>query len=148
MPSNIQNYTLLPQGEPELASPSLEKKRPTRRFIWHWGFLAVITTALILTLVASQSNLNENESFPDSGQPACPQFPALKAFSRARETLENGVKDEIESGKFFHKSLKKLQGAVQIPTESFDDMGKVGNDSRWDIFVDFHAYLEETFPLV
>jgi Gly-Xaa carboxypeptidase len=41
-----------------------------------------------------------------------------------------------------------LQGAVKIPKESFDDMGQVGEDPRWNVFVDFHAYLEKTFPLV
>jgi Gly-Xaa carboxypeptidase len=41
-----------------------------------------------------------------------------------------------------------MQGAVQIATESYDDMKLVGDDPRWDIFVDFHDYLEKTFPLV
>ena len=49
---------------------------------------------------------------------------------------------------FFEKSLKRMQGAVQIPTESFDDMGKVNEDPRWDIFIEFHDYLKKTFPLV
>ncbi|PVH73424.1 carboxypeptidase S [Cadophora sp. DSE1049] len=62
--------------------------------------------------------------------------------------FEKEISDEINSGKFFGKSLGRLQGAVQIPTESFDDMGKVGNESRFDIFKEFHAYLEESFPLV
>jgi len=41
-----------------------------------------------------------------------------------------------------------MQGAVQIPTESFDDMKPVGEEPRFDIFADFHEYLEKTFPLV
>ena len=49
---------------------------------------------------------------------------------------------------FLDQSLKRMQGAVKIPTESFDDMGPVGDDPRWDIFVDFHDFLKETFPLV
>lgn len=62
--------------------------------------------------------------------------------------MEKEVKDAIDSKEFFDKSLKRMQGAVQIPTESFDDMGLVGEDERWDIFKDFHAFLEESFPLV
>jgi hypothetical protein len=62
--------------------------------------------------------------------------------------LEDEVREEIGSEEFFDKSLKRLQGAVKISTESFDDMGQVGGDPRWDVFVDFHAYLEKTFPLV
>ena len=52
------------------------------------------------------------------------------------------------SDEFFDKSLKRMQGAVRIPTESFDDMGPVGEDPRWDVFKEFHAYLEASFPLV
>ena len=44
--------------------------------------------------------------------------------------------------------MKRMQGAVRIPTESFDDMGPVGEDSRWDVFKEFHKYLVESFPLV
>lgn len=85
---------------------------------------------------------------PGSSQSACPQFPALKALSSEREKFEKEIKDEIDSKDFFEKSLQTMQGAVQIPTESFDDMGDVGKDPRWDIFADFHKYLEKSFPLV
>ena len=33
-------------------------------------------------------------------------------------------------------------------TESFDGMGEVGADCRWDAFDDFHKYLLEAFPKV
>ncbi|KAJ3713011.1 Zn-dependent exopeptidase [Lentinula guzmanii] len=33
-------------------------------------------------------------------------------------------------------------------TESYDDLLPVGQDERWDIFKKFHAYLEESFPLM
>ncbi|WWC93389.1 hypothetical protein V866_000223 [Kwoniella sp. B9012] len=41
-----------------------------------------------------------------------------------------------------------LAGAVRVPTETFDDFGKVGEDDRWDKFYKFHEYLEKSFPLV
>ena len=56
--------------------------------------------------------------------------------------------DTIGSNEFFEKSLKRMQGAVRILTESFDDMGPAGEDPRWDVFREFHAYLEESFPFV
>lgn len=31
-------------------------------------------------------------------------------------------------------------------TESYDDLGPVGEDPRWDIFAKFHAYLRVSFP--
>jgi Gly-Xaa carboxypeptidase len=85
---------------------------------------------------------------PRPGQPACPQFPAIQSSLDDRKKLEKEVGDEIGSDDFFDKSLKRMQGAVQIPTESFDDMGKVGEDPRWDVFIEFHDYLKKTFPLV
>jgi hypothetical protein len=33
-------------------------------------------------------------------------------------------------------------------TESYDDMGPVGVDPRWDVFGPFHDYLLKAFPLV
>jgi len=41
-----------------------------------------------------------------------------------------------------------MSGAVQIPTESYDEMGLVGQDKRWEIFGKLHDYLHETFPKV
>lgn len=31
-------------------------------------------------------------------------------------------------------------------TESYDDLRDVGDDPRWDVFADFHAYLRGEFP--
>jgi Gly-Xaa carboxypeptidase len=58
------------------------------------------------------------------------------------------MNDFLQSETFRNKSIARLSGAVQIPTETFDYMGKVGKDPRWDIFGLFAAYLEKTFPLV
>ncbi|KAF8070006.1 hypothetical protein FPV67DRAFT_1578960 [Lyophyllum atratum] len=46
------------------------------------------------------------------------------------------------------KAIDWLSGAVRIPTESFDNMGPVGEDPRWDAFAPFHDYLLGAFPLV
>lgn len=32
-------------------------------------------------------------------------------------------------------------------TESYDDMGLVGEDERWEAFRPFHEYLVQSFPL-
>ncbi|WVQ75706.1 hypothetical protein IAR50_005336 [Cryptococcus sp. DSM 104548] len=46
------------------------------------------------------------------------------------------------------KIIDRLIGAVQISTETFDDLGKYGEDPRWDNFPKLHKYLEKQFPLV
>lgn len=141
------NYTLLPQGEAEPLHTGRQWKK--RRPIWQWVLPGLLAAAVLVAVIVSKTRGNgDRQSFPHSSQPACPQFPVLKALSSERETLEKEVKDEINSSEFLEMSVKRMQGAVQIPTESFDDMKEVGKDPRWDIFVDFHAYLKKTFPLV
>lgn len=54
--------------------------------------------------------------------------------------------EQFQDEDFKSSALKIWSESVQIPTMSYDDMGPVGEDSRWDIFKDFHAYLEKTFP--
>lgn len=56
--------------------------------------------------------------------------------------------DFLASPQFLNASVPRLAGAVQIPTQSYDDMGAVGEDPRWDVMYDLAAYLEATFPLV
>lgn len=55
---------------------------------------------------------------------------------------------EYLSGSDFRKrTIERMAGAIQIPSESFDDMGDVGEDKRWDIMFTLSDYLEKTFPL-
>lgn len=67
--------------------------------------------------------------------------------SNASSSL-NKMQDFLTSDKFEEMAIKRLSEAVQIPTESFDDMGEIGEDKRWDVMYDFAAYLKSTFPRV
>ena len=40
----------------------------------------------------------------------------------------------------------RLSCAVQVPTVTFDGMGHVGEDSRWEVFYTMARCLEEMFP--
>lgn len=53
----------------------------------------------------------------------------------------------LKSNAFREVAVRRLSGAVKIPTESFDDMGDIGADPRWDVFYSFADYLSQTFPL-
>ena len=68
-------------------------------------------------------------------------------FPRRDEALDEAF-DAIGTDTFRNASVQRLSGAVRVQTESFDDLGAVGEDARWDVFYDFHAYLKATFPLV
>jgi len=47
----------------------------------------------------------------------------------------------------FLRAVEWLGGAVRVPTESYDKMGPVGVDERWEAFKPFHDYLHQSFPL-
>jgi Gly-Xaa carboxypeptidase len=145
-----QNYTLLPQGEAEPLTSSRQRTKWNWKRILHFAIPVIFVIFLLLFLTFSQviKGSKGYKAFPRPGMAACPQFPAIESFSDDRKKLEKEVRSEIGSDDFFDQSLKRMQGAVQIPTESFDDMGKVGEDPRWDVFAEFHDYLKKTFPLV
>jgi Gly-Xaa carboxypeptidase len=111
------------------------------------GLLAIV---YILRFGYTGCNAPTSASWPLELQdlPACPQYPALEPPSDKRAKFEKKINDAINSEAFFNKSVARMQGALWIPTESFDDMGKVGEDERWEIFGELHAYFEKTFPLV
>ncbi|KAJ0166612.1 Carboxypeptidase S, partial [Colletotrichum tanaceti] len=52
----------------------------------------------------------------------------------------------LDTPKFRNETIARLSGAVQVPTESFDNYGAVGVDDRWDKLFAFSAYLAKTFP--
>jgi len=54
----------------------------------------------------------------------------------------------VSSPEFRNKSITRLSNAVQIPSVSYDDLGDIGVDERWDIFYLFDAYLNVTYPLI
>ncbi|THW56508.1 carboxypeptidase S [Aureobasidium pullulans] len=76
----------------------------------------------------------------------CPQVEPLVPSQQTDELVNMDA--YLKSPAFQNSSIQRLSGAVQIDTQSFDDLGKVGDDKRWEVFYPFHEYLEKTFPLV
>ncbi|KAJ6621388.1 hypothetical protein B0H10DRAFT_1790028 [Mycena sp. CBHHK59/15] len=76
----------------------------------------------------------------------CPQVDPIlpKVHSVLHARLEWYYRDEL----FKSSVYDRLGGAVRIPTESYDDMKPVGEDHRWDIFQNFHDFLESSFPRI
>ncbi|KAI0047164.1 carboxypeptidase S [Auriscalpium vulgare] len=76
----------------------------------------------------------------------CPQVDPLYP-SRSAELWTRLSKTYLTEA-FTLRAVDQLGGAVRVPTESYDGMGPVGEDSRWEAFQPFHDYLFQTFPLV
>lgn len=77
----------------------------------------------------------------------CPAQYAIAPQSNT-EITERNIKRLFPSPEFRNLSVKRLSGAVQIPTVSYDDNGPIGEDPRWDVFFDLERYFRETFPLL
>ncbi|KAL2173756.1 uncharacterized protein P884DRAFT_294912 [Thermothelomyces heterothallicus CBS 202.75] len=56
--------------------------------------------------------------------------------------------EHITSSAFRNATITRLSAAVQVKTESFDDLGAIGEDPRWDVFYNFHDFLKKTFPRI
>jgi Gly-Xaa carboxypeptidase len=76
----------------------------------------------------------------------CPQVDQLMPVKHADLYEQLGSLIGTESYK--QRAIDWLAGAVRIPTESYDEMGEIGEDPRWDAFAPFHTYLQEAFPLM
>ncbi|KAG5724904.1 Carboxypeptidase S [Termitomyces sp. T112] len=82
----------------------------------------------------------------DFTQPQCIQSADLTPVRN--EALWALLSSTIGTEAFEAKAVEWISGAVRVPTESYDDMGDVGEDPRWEAFVPFHDYLLKSFPLV
>lgn len=76
----------------------------------------------------------------------CPQVERLMPVKHAH--LYEQLGNFIDTDSYKHRAIHWLAGAVKIPTESYDEMGEIGEDSRWEAFAPFHTYLHEAFPLM
>lgn len=89
---------------------------------------------------------HDRSSSPSSASPSCKQVNALWPASDSDALKESF--EYLSTPEFEKDSIARLSGAVQIPTESYDDLGKIGEDKRWDSFYPFHDYLKATFPSI
>ncbi|PSN73487.1 vacuolar carboxypeptidase-like protein Cps1 [Corynespora cassiicola Philippines] len=136
--------------EKSLLVSNSEGKAPTRSYQVLRPFLqaCLLVGVILLTLrnIHIPSPWNTQTPSTSLSEPKCPQVEPL-APSRKSEELD-AMEDFLTSETFRNKSIARLSGAVKVPTESFDDLGAVGKDPRWDVFYPFASYLRETFPLV
>ncbi|QRV93992.1 Gly-Xaa carboxypeptidase [Ceratobasidium sp. AG-Ba] len=119
--------------------------RPPPKSRGHWNkFIAaaLLTSAALYCYRGKVTNAIEevllNPFAPDS-KDYCQQVDAFDASNWTAAYDADG---------FEAKAAEWLGGAVRIPTESYDNMGPVGDDDHWVVFDKFHKYLEEQFPNV
>ncbi|CAJ2507502.1 Uu.00g086880.m01.CDS01 [Anthostomella pinea] len=127
--------------------PAPRTVAPRPRWKPSWAFFAR-AAALIIAIKLSCDGISmlaeEHETMTVSGQ--CPQVEPL--FPSLTSPALSEMDTYITSIRFRDIAVARLAGAVQVPSPSFDDLGPVGEDKRWDVMYDLAAYLETTFPLL
>ncbi|KAI1640570.1 peptidase family M20/M25/M40 [Biscogniauxia mediterranea] len=128
-----------------LPSPRTPTVPPRWRYPWA---LLVQVIAFVLLIKASFAILNflgEDEA-GGSAVAQCPQVEPLVPLGSSSALVR--MDDYFTTSKFRNETIARMAGAIQIPSESYDDLGPVGEDKRWDVMYDLADYLEKTFPLV
>ena len=103
---------------------------------------------------------------PDSIIPSCASWRSGRAISESQTQCfqvlplnpsRGGGEDDdaldrmdkfLTSDQFRSESIERVSGAIRIPSQSYDDMGPVGEDPRWEPMGDVADYLERTFPRI
>ncbi|KAI7124543.1 hypothetical protein KC352_g32331, partial [Hortaea werneckii] len=122
-------------------------KSSIRRYITGILIAAVTlywTAPLLQSVVSNAPHSSPRDRNAHSNEPKCSQPAAL--FPSTDNDALNQAYDFLSTDDFKQASIKRHSGAVRIPTESFDDMGPVGEDKRWDTRFELHKYLANTFP--
>lgn len=121
-----------------------ERKAPDARpnfFQKYRGPILIIISALFFGI--SKLNSSRSEEIPTVSEPQCPKTRAISPnFDKSVDTI-------LYDPSFREEALKKLVGAVQIPTEIEDEHPEPKDDIEYYArFFELHEYLQETFPLV
>lgn len=108
------------------------------------GLLAAFFSFFNLPIWPSSSTeLDIYKPGPDST--ICQQ---VQSRAPRNSQVERYVRDKVESVAYQREIIKKLSGIIQIPSESYDDLGPIGKDERWDIFFQVEDYIKASYPTV
>lgn len=85
------------------------------------------------------------EKYSPGSQGVCPQVPKL---SPQNSQVESFIRNQVESPEYQKEIISKLSGIIQIPSESYDDLGVIGEDDRWDVFYEIENFITAHYPTV
>lgn len=109
-------------------------------------FLSVIVLSIALLYIPLRPFIIEYLTFFDDDAPI--QCPQAKPLIPSNSAVEKFILDKVESPAYQKEIISKLTGIIQIPSESFDDLGPIGQDPRWDVFYDMEKYITAKYPTI
>lgn len=88
---------------------------------------------------------NDLAKYTPGASGVCQQVSGL---SPTNAKVEQFIRDQVESPEYHTEIIDKLAKIVQIPSESYDDLGLVGEDERWNIFFEIEKFILLNYPTV
>ncbi|KAK8051502.1 hypothetical protein PG993_002887 [Apiospora rasikravindrae] len=140
----MATYEKLPLVQPSAQVPrntTSKRRRVPLLAILSLSALALLWTHRVFGLFRER---DQPHTLPLAAQ--CPQVDPL--LPKQKTDALTKMDKYLDSSAFRNESISRMSGAVQIPTQSYDGMGPIGEDPRWDTMYDLAAFFEETFPLV
>lgn len=132
-----ESSTLLPE-------PGQATERPKRTTTQHIWFILRCYAIYILVVHGIPHFLGSMMDGPSDDAAVCPQVDVLVPSSDLWANLST-----LYAGDAFKATaIERLGGAVRVPTETFDNMGLVGEDPRWESRGPFVDWLLTAFPNV
>ncbi|KAI1166438.1 peptidase family M20/M25/M40 [Nemania serpens] len=109
--------------------------------------LYTITFAAVLKLsVEVYQRVIVGEKDLTTSSAKCPQVhPLVPGY---QTPALSDMDEYIRSDQFSRETVERMANAIGIPTETFDDLGLVGEDPRWNKMYKLAEYLEKAFPAV
>lgn len=140
---NMSEKTTLPFD----SEASVERPRPKRNI--YWPLLACLVLLFPLYNISSHSALphlgcnHHNHITYTAAELASAKCPAQPSAINVGHTWDPNTDLEYAG-----RAARRLSKAVQVRTESYDDMPLDPTDQRWDKMNDFSEMLEDGFPRV
>ncbi|KAL1880409.1 Gly-Xaa carboxypeptidase [Paecilomyces lecythidis] len=127
-------------------------QRQDRSSIGSWLFRGALAIGLVSVLATVFNNRFQaicpsglGNYRPGNESGVCRQAPKL---SPKNTEVEQFVRKRVESPQYRREIINKLSGIIKIPSESYDDIGIIGQDTRWDVFFEIEDYIKANYPVV
>ncbi|VEU21135.1 DEKNAAC102032 [Brettanomyces naardenensis] len=122
----------------EIPKPHSNKRR------WLQALSVLLTTAVTASWAFGSSIVSTDGLLADTDDFSCLETPKL--VPSANEKFYDI--SEFRSNEYKNYSLEVWADSVRVVTPSFDDLGPVGEDPRWEVFYEFEEYLNKSFPVI
>jgi hypothetical protein len=150
-PQDDEEQQRLDPNQPLYTPHPPSKRSVLNRYSWIVAAALLILFIGLLVVPTPSHNPKDTDDDYDDDTPIPDSSEICKQLSLEKlpdDDILRALATALNSDEYLRDSVQRLSGAVKIPTESYDDMGPVGEDSRWDVFGEFHEYLEKTYPHV